>query len=607
MAPRKKTRTALAGDVTKALNDFVNGVTIAKATQQEFVAPTLEEAFPGDGFEDFRKAIREEGIARYSGADGMHYVGVDIDGDGRVMATAATIPRSPSKAQDFLKQVADFTNSTADRATEIQLLRNIAAREGIVNNAINKVTALVATNGEFKVRRIKGVRGKGGDKVAEEFAMLLKYWVENVNSPTEKGVVIGGRGIKAFINQGVRQALIEGDHFARTIWAKTKVPVLKGASYTLPMNIQTFAGDVIDIPEEAQAVNLEWIDWVPPKALLNSLTKPKIPEMKDELNRLIPKDVQAELKKRNGRYRLQPALMAHIKHRGTMSSAYGESFIKAAMANIAYKRALMALDIVTIENLLNRLLIIKIGSDDPNSVYHKSEVTSRRVKLMENMMRRVGPHSTIIWAGPDIDVLEAGAHGKILEMDGRYKMADTLIRGDLGTPSALLTGEGSDGKSSALAAIIAVTAQIQEIQDQYAQTLRTWAQRIGEENNFEDVDVTWEFAPNPLVDKTEQLNAMLKGYTQGMLSLRTVIEDGFNLDYDAEVARMLDEVKEGFRDEPFGIPRAMIQTPAGANPGGTTTNPGGTGNGGGGEGRPSNTGKPDPRKDKETKSPTPNK
>jgi hypothetical protein len=436
-----------------------------------------------------------------------------------------------------------------------------------------------------------------------------------VNSPSEDGVVIGGRGMKAFINQGVRQALIEGDQFARTIWSKTKVPVLKGATYSLPMNIQTFPGEYIDIPLDAQALNLEWIDWVPPKSIIQSLATPRYPEMKAELNKLVPSDVQAELKKRNGRYRLEPGLMAHIKHRGTMSSAYGESFIKAAMANIAYKRSLMGLDIVTIENLMNRLLIIKIGSDDPQSTYHKTEVTSRRVKLLENMMRKVGPHSTIIWAGPDIEVTDAGAHGKILEMDGRYKMADTLIRGDLGTPSALLTGEGSDGKSSALAAIIAVAAQIQELQDQYAQTLRTWAQRIGEDNKFDDVDVTWEFAPNPLIDKTETLNALIKGYQAGVLSLRTLIEEGYGLDYDAEVQRMLDEVAEGYRDTPFGAPRASLELAntgvaapgVPANPSGTTTNPTGTGNGGGGDGRPSNTGKPDPRKNKETGSPVPNK
>jgi hypothetical protein len=605
MAPRKKNPTE--PQVTQALNEYINAVTIAKATQQEFVPQQLEDVFRGKEFASFRDAIRKDGVAPFTTSDGTSYVGVDIDELGRVMATAATIPRTPSKAQDFLKQVADFTNQSVDRATEIQLFRNIGSREGIINNAINKIVALVATNGSFKVRRIKGVRGKGGDKRADEYLTLLKYWVENVNSPAEDGVVTGGRGIKAFISQGSRQTYIEGDLFSRTIWSKTKVPVLKGASFSLPMNIQTFAGDVIDIPLDAQALNLEWIDWVPPKSILNSLTNPRYPEMKEELNKLVPPDVQAELKKRNGRYRLEPGLMAHIKHRGTMSSAFGESFIRAAMASIAYKRALMALDIVTIENLLNRLLIIKIGSDDPNSVYHKQEVSARRVKLLQNMIAKAGPHATLLWAGPDIDVKEAGAYGKILEMDGRYSTADTMLRADMGTPSALLTGEGTSGKSSAIAAIIAVAAQIQEVQDQFAQTLRTWAQRIGEANGFEDVDVTWEFAPNPLIDKTETVNTMLKGYAQGILPLKYVIEEGFGADYDSIVEMMNDEVSDGFRDEPFGIPKALVQQAAGANPGGTTTNPSGTGNGGGGDGRPTNTGNPDPRRNKDTGSPTENK
>jgi hypothetical protein len=581
----------------KAIAEHVDGVAKAKASQQPFIPVPLTTAFAGDTFNEFRTNIKKEGVASYRDSRGEeHWIGMELDENDNVLHIAATIPRTPSKAQDFLQQVAEFQNVSEDRIQQINLFRKIASGEGIVHNAINKVTALVATDGSFKVRRIKGVRGKGGDKRADEFRELLKFWVENVNSPGEEGTVTGGRGIKSFISQGVRQALIEGDHFARTNWSKITVPALKNQKFSLPINIQTFGGDVIDIPVEAAALNIDWIDWVPPQTVIQSLEKPSSPEMKKEIERLIPKDVQQELKKREGRYRLNPQLMAHIKHRGTMSQPYGESFIRSALSSIAYKRSLMALDIVTIENLLNRLLIIKIGSDNPESIYHKQEVSSRRVKTLENMMRKVGPHSTILWAGPDIEIEEAGAHSKILEMDGRYQMANSMIRSDLGTPSALLTGEGADGKASALAAIIAVAAQIQELQDQYGQTLRTWAQRIGGENGFEDVDVTWEFKQNPLINRMETLNAMLQAYQLGVLPVRVVIEDGFGLDFEAAVEMMDDEVSEGWRPTPFAPPPVAL-----------STNPTGTGNGGGGTGKPSDSGKPNPQDNKETGNPNPNK
>jgi hypothetical protein len=579
--------------------DFVSATAKAKALGQAPSPVTLEQLVTGESNQSIRDDLRKDGVASFRGRDAQeHVLGVELNAQGHVMSVAAAIPRTPSKAQDFLNEVADFKVNTGVREVDVLLYRRIYFAEGLVNNAISKVGALIANSGSYKVKRVKGQRGKGGDKRAEEFRTLLMWFAENVNASGLNSVITGGRGLKAFVSQGARTALIEGDHFCRTNWSKASIPTLSGATYSLPMNIQTFGGDVIFVPPEAIALNVEWIYWRPPRSIINSLETPKDPTLKPIFDKYIPPDVQAELQK-TGRYLLDPALMGHIRHKGQMNLMFGQSFVAAAMSSIAYKRALQALDIVTIENLLNRLLIIKVGSDKPESAYHKQEVTAKRVTMLQNLMKKIGPSSTIIWAGPDIAVEDTGANGKIWEMDGRYGIANAAIRSDMGTPAAILTGEGADGKASAIAAIVAVSAQIQELQDEYAQFLKTLAERIAEENGFEDVEVTWEFAPNPLIDRGETVTQLLKGYQLGAVPIRTLIEAGYGLDYEAVETLMSEEVAKGYRAKMWGAPEGVLDAKAGGDASG---NPSGDGGGGGNQGRPPG-GPPDPRNNKDNPNP----
>lgn len=560
---------------------------------------SLDELFPDKLHTGIKNQLKSGEIVNLTDEGGTpHFVGADIDSQGNVFTVAAAIPRNPGRSERFLQQVSDFMDSNMERADRIQLYHSIYKAEGLVNNAINKAAALVATEGSFKVRYVKGQRGRPSDKRAEELRLLLQFWAENVNARATDAVVTGTRGVKAIISQGARQALIEGDNIARTNWTNVNVPVLKGASYSLPMNIQFFSAAHIEIPDEIVGTGIELLYWVPPSEFIQSLEDPKDENVKEYIDKLIPPEVQQELISKE-RYFLDPALMIHIKHRGTGTEAFGESMISAAMSDIAYKRALQALDIVTIENLINRLVIVKVGSDNQASVYHKQEVTARRLQLLQRMFAKIGPSATLLWGGPDIDVVEVGAHNKILEMDERYKIADRRIRGALGIPAVLLTGEASEGKAAGWAATVGSAAQLKELQDQYAQMLRTIAERIAEENGFEDVDVVWEFHQALLANKELNANIALKAYAQGLYSTQTALEE-LGQNPEAEEVRQAEDVSRGFKHEPFGLPMGVL-----------TTNPTGVGEGKGDRGRPTNEERPDadadPRENQETQTTEENK
>lgn len=580
-------KSNLPTEVLKYIDDTIE----ARTKGLDTPVTTIDNLFSGDKWAGVKDQLTRDGIAEFTGSDGeKQFMLVDRDSTGAVTAVAAAIPRRAGRAEAFLKDVADFKNQSTDRNTLIELYRQIYRKEGIVNNAIQKASGLIATEGAFKIRYVKGQRGKGADKRAEELRMILQFWVENLNNRALEGVKTGARGVNAFISQGVRQALIEGDHVARMTWKDVNVPQLN-TGFSLPIIIQSIPGDHLTIPTQLQGSGLEFVYWKPPRNFIEMLKNPPDKNIAPLIKNAYSSDVVNALVK-DGQYPLDQDLLLHVKHRGTDADFFGESFIEPALSDIAYKRALQALDIVTIENLINRLVIVKVGSDNDKSVYHKQEVTNRRVTKLQELMRRIGPSALIIWAGPDIDVISVGAHDQILAMDERYKQAQGRIKEALGVSSSLLTGEGSDGKAAGISSHVGLAAQLKELQDQYKMILTSVAELIAVENGFEDVNVVWEFHQSLLVDKTENANIMLGAYDRGLIPTPTAIEE-LGLSFEAVEAEMADDVAKGYRDEMFGPPKVAM-----------TTNPGGTGGETGGR-PPKKTkpGKRDPRENKETNSP----
>lgn len=566
---------------------------VSDAQEQGLPHPTvpMEQVFSGAEYAGVRSQLAAGEVVRFRTKKGEEMAVIADVVDKDMFAMAAAIPRTPGRSEDFVQKVTDFTNSNMKRTDKIDLFHRVYRAEGMFSSGINKYASLIATRGSFKVRYVRGKPGKGSDTRIRELQTLLQYWQENVNGNAEDGVVTGSKGIQSFINRGARQSFIEGDHFARQNWDKAKVPALGNKAYSLPLNLQSFSSKHIEIPAELQGM-LDIMYWVPPREFVRTLQNPKDKNLKVYLDELVPSEIQSALIK-DGKYLLDPALMIHIKHRGIDTDAYGESILESAMSELAYKRALQALDMVTIENLINRLVIVKVGSDNENSVYHKSEVSQRRLQLLQRLFQNVGPSSTILWAGPDLSIEEVGAHDAILDVNERYKQVQERMQLAIGASSAIMSGSTDGGKAAGWASIMATAAQLGELQNEYTQMLTQIGHRIAAENNFEDVDLVWTFHLDLLANKTENADLVIKQYGLGLIDEETALEE-LGYSYEAMEGRMQQSVDKGYRDEPFGPPRGQL-----------TTNE--TGEGGETGGRPKNTGKPDPRKNKEKQSPEENK
>lgn len=533
----------------------------------------VSELFSGPQYESVRKAVMATGEYRTEKTR-LKIATRPIEGetDDKEILAIASVSRDPGSSYDSISAISDFLLRTNSKAQEVEFFWRIYSSEGLINNGVNKVAAILSGGGEFKVRAAKKGRKSGPE---EELKILLTYWLQAVNAAADNAVVTGSRGLQSVVHQGVRQALVEGDWFGRTIWNNVTLP--QGGNYSLPINIQTISSGQLTPVLAVQPLGAELYFWTPPSVLLQQLNNPDSKEIKQILKKMLSNDVVKQLTK-DQKVLLDPSLLMHVKHRGRDTSMFGESFITPAIEAIAYKRAIDQLDLATMQNLINRLTIVMVGSDDPASPYAKADVAAARAALLQQFFEEPGPNMTIIWAGNDIKIEDVGAFNEVLNLNDRHKIGTTKIKDALGVPEALLTGSSADGKASGFAAIMSAGAELQELQNNFAQVITTIGERIAVENGFTDIDLVYEFSGSLLIDKVEEQNQTRLDYMAGLATIRDVL---LSRGKDPE-ATFLTKCEERGLDpatalweEAFAPPQGM----PGQAPTGTTTNPTGPGTG----------------------------
>lgn len=495
----------------------------------------LEDLFPGVEHAPARHEILTKGYV--SSANGNRRLNVRTVPDGdkhRIMAIAA-VSRDPGLSDTYLDTVQDFlpTASGGNRARTLEKLWKIYESEGLVHNAINKIAAILSGGGRFKVRHVR--KGKKQNAVEELQAALDEFRRKVNNSPLD-GVVTGDRGLQMVTHQAVRSALVEGDWIGRTMFVEHEVPGFK--TWSLPMIIQSLPMTEIEAHTDLGSSGIQQFYWVPPRAFIDKLVKPP-KELRQQFKRLVPNDILNQLRK-DGRALLDPALLLHVKHRGVAYRTFGESFITPARSSIAFKRAVEALDFVTMQSIINRITVVMVGSADPASPYSKADVALARTALMQSFFDEAGPNMTIIWEGNDVDIKTVGAHEDVLSLTDRHKLAAERVKQDLGVPDALLSGVTTDGKSAGWAAVIGVSAELEELQHNCANVWAQVGERIAIENGFTDIDLVFEFDKSLLVDKAEERNQARNDYITGTMSIRSnILARGG--DPDAEFYQMCKE------------------------------------------------------------------
>lgn len=522
----------------------------------------IEELFSNN--RETLQTLKEKKVANVRMPDGTDAkIAAEISADGEVLAMAAAVSRTPTTSDKYLKDNVPDLKKTKElpRKQRLELYQQVYAKEGIINNAIKKKASIVSQDGNFMVRAAK--QGKRPvQKVSDELTVLLTWWEENVNAADNVSAITGSKGIRQVVRRGVRQALITGDLFLRAEWVNVDVPVL-GKKYRLPMFLHALPSEEVAIAEEFLGLGIDLYYWEPDRAKIQKVINSRDPNVRKQVDRAISADILNELRKK-GKALLDSALIIHIKNAGTDSDAYGQSDVESALTDIAYARALKSLDFVTIDSLINRMLIVKIGDENPESEYHNLAVAQARVNTLSRLISEVGPNMLILWAGHDISTEDASAHNSILNTDQRHELAKDLTKLATGVPDPLLTGSADGGNAVAWAGFISLAAVAAELQEEWSQALTQLGHRIAQQNKFKDVDIIWQFSQRLLADREANAKLMIQAYDRGVLSRRTLAEE-LGKDFDVEIARRRNEVERGFDD--LFLPPNLLTTNPGGNQG----------------------------------------
>jgi hypothetical protein len=482
----------------------------------------LEDLFGGEENATLRHEIVSTG--KYAARNGKKELRIQTratdDGKHEIVALAA-LSRDPGKSSDYLETVADFSGlglkPTTNLSVKVKQYREIYRHEGIINNAVNKIAALIGVGGRYKVRHAR--RGKSR-KALDDLQMLLDYLTVNVNSASLSGVVTSERGMKSVIHSGVRHALVEGDWVARQQWTKVKLGTVGEVS--LPLTLQTISISNLEPVVELSGLGELWY-WKPESSLMNLITNgSKVKEINDVIQDLVDNKMRAELKK-NQKVLLTPALLLHVKHRGFATDPVGESIIESAKLGIRFSRSLTAVDLVSMENVINRLTIVQVGSADPKSPYSKADVAAARAALMQSFFEDISPSMVIVWQGDDVKVTDVGSSQSVLELNERYRIADQKIKMALGLPDALLIGSMGDGSGATWASMVGAAAQMQELANSFASVLTTLGERVAMENGYDGVDLLWEFDASLMADYKDTRTQNRSDYVLGLASIHSMI------------------------------------------------------------------------------------
>lgn len=514
------------------MTDFTNLPEVATQTLPGRMM--LEELFAGDDHKDLRQEIIKTGkfAPRHSTKELRIQTRELEDGRHEIMALAA-LSRDPGKTSDYIGTIADFADlggkPTTNLTNKVKQYREIYKNEGIINNAVNKSAALIGVGGRYKVRHAR--RGKSR-RALDDLQMLLDYFTVNVNNAPLSGVVTSERGMKSVIHNGVRHALVEGDWVARQQWTKVQLPTSSGGTASLPMTLQTISMVNLEPVNDLAGLGELWY-WKPDSALINLITNgSKVKEINDVVKKLVDTKTRDELKK-NQKVLLTPALLLHVKHRGFATDPVGESMIEPAKLGIRFSRALTAIDLVSMENVINRLTIVQVGSANPQSPYSKADVAAARAALMQSFFEDISPSMVIVWQGDDVKVTDVGSQQSVLDLNKRYEIADEKIKMALGLPDALLLGNVGNGAGASWASMVGAAAQMQELANSFAAVLTTLGERIAIENGYDGVDLIWEFDQSLMADYKETRTQNRADYLAGAVSIHSLIS-GSGRDPNAE-------------------------------------------------------------------------
>lgn len=425
--------------------------------------------------------------------------------------------RTPS---GLLQEVSAYTDPNLDdRNLVVDLSRKLRSKEGICSSVADLLLDFSATRGRFETDN-------------EDLKKLLNDWAAVVNSNIggikTKESITPVPGLRAVSRKIVDSFLTDGDAVFSWYWKNgVKLKLEDKDSWFLPASVKVLDSVGLSIDEDLAKLGVERITYEVDRDLKEKLLNPETDADKF-LQKSIPKEWLSFLRK-DEPIILSPEVTFHIKRNAKDYKPWGEPLFLKAFNAVADKRRLQAVDVATIDGLLNRITVFSLGLADKekNPSYHVP--SKRRVDALIALLTNPKRMNAIVWPGPDLKIDDIGPDGKILEFTDKYAQVDRDILRSLHVSPLLIDG-GSSGQSMRdWAAFLSTEVGLDYIRDEIERVFTLIGRKIAEANGIEFEWLYYQFDTQLLKDEKRIRSMALRMFELGGISVETFVKTmGYN-------------------------------------------------------------------------------
>lgn len=471
---------------------------------------------------------------------------------------AATVPSTLSDVREVLDKAQDYERIQPSQ--ELSLVRELFEREGVATRTIEALIENARMNGGY-VMKVK-------NETARQLCQAWLQWVNAFDRLSKKNrrekashiAPIGG--IEGVFYQALLAFFRDGDWVATEYWDEVYVPQI-GKAAKLPVRITTHDKASLEFDETAAKLGLDVIYLKLDRSITSLVRGRGRQASKADLLQEIGEWVKKAVRNGESKVMLPPALTTHLKRWGEDYSPTGRSYLKPFLGPMADKIRLRALDRATISGLVQRLTIIMLGHDNPDSPFHAP--TKERFQLLQRVLKNIRTMHFGVWMGRDLDVLDIGPDGKVLEIDQKYKEVNADLRKASGITQLLIDGTAGTTTQRDWASFVGAVNRLNVIRDWLERWTSQKLRQILEENGFEDEFPRFSFRPLGMRDERDMWNVVLSAFARGVQGRRATLRD-LGKDPDAIIEEQLAEADEGLNQILLPPPTSFTVAPG--RPGG---------------------------------------
>ena len=428
------------------------------------------------------------------------------------VSMAGVLPSNTKSGYSYLLDSDDYqTTANVDRKELIKLSRKAVKYEGVVSTAVEALVEVPTLGGWFVYCE------------NEELYILLKYWLNNFGSSGSFSIKdditvtqqVGG--IEKFTLNMLWSLYQDGDAVITEAWENVPVPELNNKKRNLPTRYIDHDVAELDIPTVMSKFGQELIYGTPDEEITALLDGTNLNDKQKKARELIPDEMLASLKEKGDEILLPPEFTTHFSRRTNNRDPWGLPYVIKAFPALAYKHRLRDLDNATIDGLIQRIWIVKIGNDDVESDLHLPN--EERILLAVSTFAKLQTQNFVIWPGTDLQTEEFGtSENSVLSFQDRYKSADDDIRVALGVPK-LFYGE-SGGKDIDWGSFAKTISQMERYQIMIKRWIDVKMRQIAVENGFKDQfpSFWWMFLKTQ--DREKSKNLITKLYELNLIGIR---------------------------------------------------------------------------------------